>query len=77
MFRKIRLPTFGRGCRGEYGVSFLPMEPGAAILYPSHSRSLRTRLVTTAMAKKKVAKCLTDFEVMIHVSGKILSHMAV
>lgn len=29
-------------CRGEYGVSFLPMEPGAAILYPSHSRSLRT-----------------------------------
>jgi hypothetical protein len=62
MFRKIRLPTFGRGCRGEYGVSFLPMEPGAAILYPSHSRSLRTRLGDDGYGEKKVAKFLTDFE---------------
>jgi len=29
-------------CRGEYGASFLPIQPGAAILYPSNSRSWRT-----------------------------------
>ena len=33
--------TTATGCRGEYGASFLPIQPGAAILYPSNSRSWR------------------------------------
>lgn len=31
------------GCRGEYGASFIPIQPGAAILYPSNSRSWRPK----------------------------------
>ena len=45
IFREIHVAhSLWRGCRGEYGVSFLPMQPGGAILYPSHSRSLRTEV---------------------------------